>query len=163
VLGPLIFVGGACAVSKPTEKPSPDPQVAARPAYPNTRKLEQVDVLFGERVADPYRWLEDAKSPDVQTWMAAQDKLARGKLSHLPGRDDLVKRLKQLFYVDTLAVPVRRGANYFYSRRRATQEKAVVYWRAGKQGAEQVLLDPNTWSTDGSSSLGTWVPTWDGK
>jgi prolyl oligopeptidase len=160
LLAGLLLASG-CAMSK--SRARPDAIAASHPAYPTTKRDDVADTLHGQRVADPYRWLEDAKSPDVQSWMKAQDTLTRGWLTKLPLRDALVARFKQLFYIDTIASPEHRGAYYFYQRRLATQEKAVVYVRRGKQGEERVLLDPNAWSQDGSVSLGGWSPSWDGK
>ena len=131
--------------------------------YPATRAEAVVDTLHGVEVADPYRWLEDEKSPEVQAWMKAQDAFTRERLSRYPGREALRKRFAELFYVESLSAPAVRGERYFYVRTHKDKEKAVVYWREGENGEERVLLDPNTWSTDGTVSLGLWVPSWDGK
>src|SRR5262249_5785843 len=96
-------------------------------------------------------------------WMAAQDHFARERLAALPGRDALAKRLRDLLYVDAISAPLHRGHRYFYSPRHADREKAIVYLREGEQGEERVLIDPNKLSEDGSTSLGVWVPTLDGK
>ncbi|NMO14914.1 S9 family peptidase [Pyxidicoccus fallax] len=132
-------------------------------AYPATRAEQVVDTLHGVQVADPYRWLEDEKSPEVQAWMKAQDALTREHLGKVPGRDALVRRFTELFYVDSISPPARRGGRYFYIRTHKDKEKAVLYWRDGEKGQEKVLLDPNTWSKDGTVSMGTWAPSWDGK
>src|SRR6185503_20306496 len=137
--------------------------LAASVTAPPTRTEDVKDVLFGVEVRDPYRWLEDARQPEVQSWMAAQDAAARAALAALPGRDALLRRFRELYYLEALSAPVHRGNRYFYTRRHADREKAIVYWREGAQGAERVLLDPNTMSADGSTSLGVWVPTWDGE
>lgn len=113
--------------------------------------------------ADPYRWLEDEKSPEVQAWMKAQDDFARAQLHALPDRAALLKRYRELYYLDSMGAPTRRGGRYFYVRTHKEKEKAVVYWKEGATGEERVLLDPNTWSTDLTVSLGVWVPSWDGK
>lgn len=131
--------------------------------YPPTRSTDTKDVLFGVPVPDPYRWLEDEKSSEVREWMAAQDRFARERLAALPGRDALAKRLRELLYVDAVSAPLHRGNRYFYSRRHADREKAIIYWREGEHGEERVLIDPNKLSEDGSTSLGVWVPTLDGK
>jgi prolyl oligopeptidase len=132
-------------------------------AYPATRAESVVDTLHGVKVADPYRWLEDEKSSEVQAWMKAQDAFAREHLGRLPGRDALAKRFAELYYFDAVSPPAVRGNRFFYARKHKDKEKSVVYWREGEQGAEKVLLDPNTWSPDGTVSLGTWAPSWDGK
>jgi prolyl oligopeptidase len=131
--------------------------------YPPTRKDDLTETLHGVQLADPYRWLEDASKPEVQQWMKAQDDYARAHLAKLPGREQIAARLKELLYLDSLSAPTHRGKNFFYSRRHATKEKTVVYWRAGKEGKERVLLDPNGWSADGSVSLGSWFPSRNGK
>jgi prolyl oligopeptidase len=128
--------------------------------WPATRKDDTIDVLHGVKVRDPYRWLEDETSPEVQAWMRAQDDYARRELSKLPGRDELAQRLGQLFYYDAISAPVHRKSRYFYTRKHADKERAVVYWREGEAGAEQVLLDPNTWASD--KSLRGWWPSEDG-
>ena len=135
----------------------------SKPAYPPTRRVDVVDTLHGTRVADPYRWLEDADQPEVKAWMDAQDAFARARLTTLPRRDALAARLKEVFYYDALGAPTQRKDRFFYPRKHATKEKTVVYWKQGKTGPEQVLFDPNTWSTDGSAGLGGWWPSNDGR
>jgi prolyl oligopeptidase len=131
--------------------------------YPPTRAEPVVDTLHGVPVADPYRWLEDETSPEVQAWMKAQDALTRELLARLPARDALARRFTELFYVDSVSEPVRRGNRFFYARTHKDKEKSVVYWREGERGEERVLLDPNTWSADGTVSLGLYAPSWDGR
>jgi prolyl oligopeptidase len=131
--------------------------------YPDNQPGHDSDTLFGTVVKDPYRWLEDERAPKVTEWMSEQDTLARSKLKALPERDALAARLKELMYVDDLSAPAHRGSRYFFTRRSSSQEKAVVYFKEGKAGAERVLLDPNTWSKDGSTSLGNWTISPDGK
>ncbi len=76
---------------------------------------------------------------------------------------EIAARLKEVLYFDAMGAPTHRKGRYFYTRKHATKEKTVVYWKVGKDGAEQVLFDPNTWSADGSSGLGGWWPSRDGK
>jgi prolyl oligopeptidase len=95
--------------------------------------------------------------------MTAQDSYARARLAKLPGRDALAARFTEVFYYDELDAPVHRGDRYFFNRKFKDKEKAVVHWKQGERGAEQVLLDPNTWSTDGSAGLKGWSPSWDGR
>jgi len=123
---------------------------------------DSVDVIFGQRLSDPYRWLEDEHAPEVQAWIAAQDDYARAQLAKLPGRDALAARFRKLLYVDSVGIPVQRGSRLFYTKQRADQNKPILYWREEKGGEEHVLLDPNGWEK-GTVSLGAWVPSWDGK
>jgi prolyl oligopeptidase len=128
---------------------------------PPTRREPIVEVIHGERVADPYRWLEDVTSPEVKAWMKAQDGYTRDFLGELPGRAALVDRLRELFYYDALGAPTHRRGRHFWTRKHADREKNIVYWREGA-GEAKVLFDPNGWSEDGSVGLGGWWPSWDG-
>lgn len=131
--------------------------------YPATRAEDVRDVVHGTEVRDPYRWLEDSRSAEVGQWMAAQDGFARARIERLPERDAIAARLRELYYIEVMGVPRQYGTRVFFSRREAGKEKAAVLWREGIAGEDRVLLDPNTWSKDGSVSLGTWSVSWDGK
>ena len=139
-----------------------DASAESRLAYPATRTVDAKDVLHGVTVPDPYRWLEEVKSPEVQAWMKAQDDLTRKELGKVDERARLLARLKELAYLDSVSAPAKRGNRFFLTRRHATKEKSVVYWKEGKDGEEKVLFDPNGWSKDGSVGLGDWTPSWDG-
>ncbi|MBX5481576.1 MAG: S9 family peptidase [Myxococcaceae bacterium] len=162
------------------DAPAGSAQAAVTPAapkkttlYPETRVEDLVDTVHGKKVRDPYRWLENEKSPEVQAWMKAQDAFARQRLHALPEREALAKRFHELFYVDSVNVPVLRlvpgkkgqapTRRFFYTRTLATKEKAILYVKDGDDGQERVLLEPNTWSADNTISLGGWYPSWDGR
>ena len=152
-------------VEPPPPPPAPTMTAAPTPAlpYPATRVTDASDTIHGVPVKDPFRWLEDVKSAEVQTWMNAEDDLARAELRKLPERDAIAARLKELYYIDSISAPRHRGERFFYTRRHADKEKTIVYVKKGKAGKEEVLFDPNTWSKDGSVALGGWTPSWDGK
>jgi prolyl oligopeptidase len=132
-------------------------------APPPTRLQPLEETRFGRAVSDPYRWLEDEGSAEVQAWMAAQDRAAREVLRALPARPALLRRFQELYRVEATGTPVVRGGRLFYGRTHPQLEKGVVHWRAGPDAPEQVLLDPNAWSEDGTVSLGVWVPSRDGR
>ncbi|MFZ5480265.1 MAG: prolyl oligopeptidase family serine peptidase [Myxococcota bacterium] len=168
---PLLALSLILSCTKPAPPPPPpmvevaaaEPAKPAIPAVPEARREAVADTLHGVVVADPYRWLEDEKSPEVQAWMKAEDDHARARLAALPAREKLAARFKELYYVDSVNPPVQRAGRYFYLKTHADEEKAILYWREGSEGAEKVLLDPNQWSKDGTVSLGYWMPSWDGK
>src|SRR6185295_1871793 len=143
--------------------PAPTPPAASAKDYPETRRDNVVDRLHGTDVKDPYRWLEDPSKPDVAAWMAAQDGYARTHLGALENRDAIAKLLADVMYYDSISAPIHLNGRYFYSRKHKDKEKRVVYWKTGENGAEKVLLDPNAWSTDGSTGLKRWAVSWDGK
>ncbi len=160
----------ACACPAPAPAPAPATAPAPSPApspsrfsYPPSRRVDQVDLLHGVSVSDPYRWLEDAASDEVKRWTSDEDAFARARLAQLPERDAFAARAKELFYVESAGPPRRLGNRLFYPRRDAGKEKFTVYWREGSTGPEKVLLDPNAWSADGSSSLGVWAVSYDGQ
>ncbi|NUO51458.1 MAG: S9 family peptidase, partial [Polyangiaceae bacterium] len=131
--------------------------------YPPTRADALVETLHGAKVEDPYRWLEDVKSPEVRSWMDAQDGFARKKIDSLPLTKELEKRFDELLYIEQKGSPWRRGKRWFWFERGARQEKDVLYWKEGKKGERRVLLDPNTWSKDGTVSLGSFFVSPSGK
>jgi prolyl oligopeptidase len=126
---------------------------------PPTRTVDAADTLFGVRVADPYRWLEDARAPEVQGWMTAQDAAARAALASVPFRETLRRRLAELGRVATLTVPVLRDGRLFHRSRPTGAEKAILYWRPTADAADRVLLDPAQLSGDGSTALHAWAPS----
>lgn len=131
--------------------------------YPRSREVNVIDDYFGTRVKDPYRWLEDASSPEVKKWIADQDRLSRSVLGSLPYRERIVQRLKELYYVNKVSEPVKRNNRYFYFRRDARQEKHVYYYRDGANGKEKILIDPNRLCDKGNVSVGGTYPSYDGK
>ncbi len=151
----------------------PTPATAQALPYPGAPRSDQVDSIHGTDVADPYRWLEESGSDAVKKWADDENALARSYTAKLEGRDALVARFKELFYVESVGTPRHLGRRLFYPRRDAGKEKSAIYWRerpdpAGQAsqapvGSEHVLLDPNTWSSDGSVSLGVWSVSYDGK
>ncbi len=138
------------------------PKQAKRFDYPDTRQQDVVETLHGVTIHDRFRWLEDGSDDKVKAWAAAEDAFARARLAKLPERDAIKERLTKLFYVDQQSPPAKAQKRYFWSHRDAEQEKSVVWWKEGKAGKAKVLLDPNTWSTDGSVALGSWEESHDG-
>ena len=134
-------------------------------AHPDNRAGDAFDELWGEKVPDPYRWLEDVSDPEVKAWMKAQDSRAREYLSQLPTRSGYEARLSELLYVPSISTPLVRGKLAFYFERGARDEKSLLYVRdlSEPDSAKRLLLDPNQLSPDGSVSIGDIYPSWDGK
>ena len=158
------LLAALCACGEPaSDTPLPATRETCSERPPATRREDLVDDLHGTRVADPYRWLEDVASPEVQGWMRVQDDHARAQLASLPAGPAFRARLAELLYVDAVSAPVRRGTRIFYTRRHKDREKAIYYVRDGEDGEERVLLDPNTLSPDGSVSVHGVFPSRDGR
>jgi prolyl oligopeptidase len=120
--------------------------------YPKTRTDNVTETLHGKTITDPYRWLEDQKSPETRAWLDAQMKYTEAYLAKVPGRDKIAKRLSELMRVDTMSSPEVVANRYFFTRRRSDQNQPVYFVRYGLNGREQVLLDGNTLSPDQTSS-----------
>ncbi len=133
-------------------------------AYPQTRTVDQVDEQFGQKVADPYRWLENDVRTDAQVrdWVTAQNKVTDAYLATLPGRAVFAARMKQLYDYERFGVPRKKGTRYFYAHNSGLQNQAVLYVRDSLTGAGRVLIDPNTWAKDGATALGEWTASEDG-
>jgi prolyl oligopeptidase len=130
-----------------------------RLTYPPARKAEVVDDYHGVKVADPYRWLENADDRETVAWVDRQNELTRSMLDR-PQRASLHARLTELYDYPRLSAPERQGKRLFYQRNTGLQNQAVVFVK--EDGQERVLLDPNTLSADGTVALGSATPTQDG-
>src|SRR5450756_1020583 len=132
-------------------------------AYPLARRLDLVDDLFGHRVADPYRWLEDADSTESRQWLAAEESLWAGYLAGPPEREPFTARVRELLRVGSVGAPAWRGTRRFYTRRDADQEHAVLYVADHDAGAERVLVDPMAIDPTGRTTLDAWQPDKEGR
>ena len=137
-------------------------QSAAPLQYPAARTVDQVDDYHGLRVADPYRWMEELDAPEVKAWAAAENHVTMEYLSRLPNREAIKARLTTLYDYPRVTVPYWEGGHWFYRRNSGLQRQAVWYTRATLDGPEQVLLDPNVLSPDGSVALSQFSPSPDG-
>ncbi|WP_245709588.1 prolyl oligopeptidase family serine peptidase [Flavobacterium degerlachei] len=121
--------------------------------YPETKKGETVDVYFGTNVNDPYRWLEDDRSAETAAWVKAENKVTYGYLEQIPFRDEMKNRMEKLWNYEKIGAPSQEGKYTYYSKNDGLQNQSVVY-RKDAAGKEEVFLDPNTFSKDGTTSLG---------
>lgn len=133
--------------------------------YPPTKTVDQVDDYHGTRVADPYRWLEaDVRtSPEVAAWVEAQNKLTFAFLEAIPERAAIKKRITDLWNYEKYSAPAKAGGRYFYSRNDGLQNQSVLYMQQTLDGEPRLLIDPNTWSKDGTVALAGAAISDDGK
>ena len=125
----------------------------AKIQYPETHKGDVVDNYFGTEVADPYRWLEDDRSEETNKWVVAENKVTNDYLSKIPFRDKIHNRLEKLWNYEKVSTPRVHGDYIYYYKNDGLQSQYVVY-RKDTKGNEEVFLDPNTFSKDGTTSLG---------
>ena len=152
----FVFVAAVLAAdSASTPSPTSGPPIAER-------KPVQ-DVIQGHTITDPYRWLENAGSPETQKWVEEEIAYTRSILDPLPGRSELHKRLSELLSIGTISAPQLGGKYYFYTKREGTQNQPVLYVREGLKGKDRALVDVNSLAADGTVALDWWQPTDDGK
>jgi prolyl oligopeptidase len=129
--------------------------------YPTTAKVDTIDTYFGTDIPDPYRWLEDDRSPETKAWVSKQNKTTFDYLENIPFRNDLKNRLEKLWNYEKLGSPFKEGDYTYFSKNNGLQNQYVVYRKKGDAEAE-VFLDPNTFSEDGTTSLAGLSFTKDG-
>lgn len=127
--------------------------------YPETKKVAVKDTFFDVVVEDPYRWLEEAVTEEpekeINQWVEAQSKLARNYLDGIAYRDDIAARLEKLYDYERQSAPMKEGGALYYYKNNGLQNQAVMYRKAAWDSPkEEVFLDPNTFSEDGTVSLG---------
>jgi len=135
----------------------------AKFVYPTTKKVDQVDDYFGTKVPDPYRWLEDENSAETKAWVDAQNALTFSYLDRIPYREKLKARLTELYNYPKVTAPFRRGNTYFFTKNDGLQNQNVYYIQQGVNGTPELFLDPNKFSSDGTSVLRTFSLSKDGK
>ncbi len=131
--------------------------------YPATRTVDTVDDYGGVKIADPYRWLEEIDSKEVAEWVKEENAITTPYLAALPGRDAFKRRITALYDYARTSVPFWEGGRWWYNKNSGLQKQNVWYSRAELTGAEQMVLDPNQLSPDGSTALSSFTPSADGK
>ena len=130
---------------------------------PIAEKKPVEETFYGHKIIDPYRWLENAKSPETQKWLSEELAYTRSILDSLPDRDELHQRLEKLLSTGTISAPQIGGKYYFYTKREGTQNQPVLLVREGLDGKDRPLVDVNALAPDGTIALDWWAPSEDGK
>lgn len=133
--------------------------------YIETQKVDTVNTYFGVEVKDPYRWLEDDRSPETEAWVEAENEVTFGYLDKIPFREELKKRLSSLWNYEKVGAPFKEGDFTYYYKNDGLQNQYVIYrYKTGDDpSTAQVFLDPNTFKEDGTISLGNLSFSEDGK
>jgi len=121
--------------------------------YPPAERQMVVDDYHGVKVPDPYRWLEDEESSQTQGWIKAQNEITFAQLDAIPARDRLVERMTELFNFERYGTPFEEGGKYFWTRNDGLQNQSVLYVADSLDSEPRVLIDPNTFSADGTVAL----------
>lgn len=129
---------------------------------PMAARGTQADDYFGEKVPDPYRWLEDIDSPQTAEWIRAERASTAAALAAMPEREPIRDRLRALWNYPRFGLPQKRGRLIFYTRNDGLQNQAVLYVRDGRGAGPRVLLDPNVLSSEGTVAATVISPSDDG-
>lgn len=120
--------------------------------YPKTNQIDHIDTYFGTPISDPYHWLEDDKSVETATWVKAQNEVTNGYLDKIPFRQEIKDRMTKLWNYEKISAPFKEGNYTYFYKNNGLQNQSVLY-RQKEKGKEEIFLDPNTFSKDGTTSL----------
>lgn len=120
--------------------------------YPATKKIDKVDVYFGNSIPDPFRWLEDDRSAETAEWVKEQNKVTFDYLGAIPFRNTIKARMEKLWNYEKVSAPFKEGDYTYYYKNNGLQNQSVMY-RKDAKGTEELFLDPNTFSKDATTSL----------
>jgi prolyl oligopeptidase len=148
-----------------TAAPARQENAEMKLSYPETRRVDQVDEFHGVKVEDPYRWLEAdvRESPEVAEWVKKQNAVARAYLDAIPQRPGIERRLTELFDYERYSPPRQEGGKYFYLKNDGLQNQSVLYVADRYDAEGRVLVDPNTWSEDGTVAMRAFASSDDGR
>jgi len=163
MLIPAVFMVSCGKRSPQGDRKTPDNPVIPV-EYPQTRKDTAVkDDYFGTVVADPYRWLEDDRSEETHAWVEARNKVTFGYLEKIPFRQQIKERLTEIWNYTRYSPPYKDGGYYFFYKNDGLQNQSVLYFQRTLEEEAAVLLDPNTFSEDGTTSISGFSVSKDGK
>ena len=134
--------------------------------FPETRRDDVVEVLHGRTIADPYRWLEDPDSAETADWVKRQNEFTAAYLESLPDRQWFLDTMQQVMRQPRAGVPFKRAGHYFVTRNDGSQNQDVIFVASSLAellAGGRVLVDPNTFSDDGTSSLASLTVSGDGQ
>src|SRR5690606_33192714 len=117
--------------------------------YPEVREDTVVDKYFENKIADPYRWLENDTSAETADWVKAQNKVTFDYLSQIPYRDSIKNRLTEIWNYEKSGTPFQKAGYYFVFKNDGIQNQSVLYYKNGLDAEEKVLIDPNQLSESG--------------
>ncbi|GGH11716.1 prolyl endopeptidase [Pedobacter zeae] len=121
--------------------------------YPETKKDSTIDNYFGTAIADPYRWLENDTSAETRAWVNAENKVTQNYLEQIPYRADIKKRLTEIWNYPKESAPFKVGEYYFFTKNDGLQNQSIWFIKKGLDGKEEVFLDPNTLTADGTAAV----------
>jgi prolyl oligopeptidase len=136
---------------------------SAQLVYPETKKGETVEDYHGTKVADPYRWLEDDHSDETKQWVTEQNKVTFGYLDKISYRAAWLKRMEEINNYPKYSSPSKKNEYFYFSKNDGLQNQSILYRQKGLTGKPELVIDPNKFSADGTTGLGTFSLSKDGR
>ncbi|WP_196891186.1 prolyl oligopeptidase family serine peptidase [Aureivirga marina] len=144
---------GAMGISCSSPNKEDKKDTAQGLTYPVTKQVNQVDKYFGTEVKDPYRWLEDDRSPETEAWVKEENKVTFDYLNKIPYKNEIKERLEKLWNYEKVSAPFVEGDYTYFYKNDGLQNQSVLYRQKG-EGEPEIFLDPNKFAADGTTSLG---------
>ncbi len=136
---------------------------AAQLIYPETKKVDTVDNYHGTKIPDPYRWLEDDRSEETKQWVAEQNKVTFGYLDKITYRAQWLKRLEEINNYPKYSSPSKKNEYFYFFKNDGLQNQSILYRQKGLTGKPQLVIDPNKFSAEGTTGLGAFALSKNGK
>lgn len=140
----LILISGLIALN-----------MQAKITYPATPKEDVSEEYYGTKVNEPYRWLENDRSPETEAWVKEENKITQDYLLKIPFRNKLKDRLTELLNYPKYGSPSKHAGKYYFFKNNGLQNQSVLFELTDLNSEPQVILDPNTLSADGTVALST--------
>lgn len=131
--------------------------------YPKTEKDTVYDEYFGTSIADPYRWLEDNLSKKTSDWVQLENAVTNEYIKKIPFHNQVRERMSKLANFERYEIPFVKSGKYYYFKNSGLQNQSVLYVTQSKDQEGKVLIDPNTFSKDGTISIDIIEFSLDGK
>ena len=133
--------------------------------YPASKKVEVIDTYFGVDYKDNYRWLEDMKNPEVESWFKQQADFSNSTMSNISGRDELIAEWRKLDKLQPAAYSniVKEGGRTFFKKKIPGEKVAKVYYKENSKSPEVLLFDPLTFIAGKTLTVENMIPSYDGK
>jgi prolyl oligopeptidase len=130
--------------------------------YPESKKENTVLTLHGQTIPDPYAWLEaPAETPAVKQWIQKQQTFTEGHFQKMMFRESIRLALAEKWDYPKHGVPMRKKGRLYYNFNPGLLNQSKLMMQ-NEQGLESLVLDPNTFSEDGTASLATYSISEDG-
>ena len=123
-------------------------------SYPETKKEKFTETIHGYEISDSYRWLEDFTSDDSLDWVKRQNKFTKTFISKNNYKKDIANYLEQIWENESISIPYKEEGKTFYYFNDGSFQQSKLMIKDCDKCDERVLIDPNTFSDDGTISLG---------